>query len=59
MGFNFLTLLSQFNEFKKIISGQDPAALLDNEIKKRGLTKQQFNELLDQARQISKYLGLK
>lgn len=61
MGLNFLTILSQFNQFQQMLnsSGQNPKDLFDQELRKRNISPDKLQELINQAKTMSKLFGLK
>lgn len=64
MGFNFsnpIELITQFNQFKRWLSNcqQDPKKLLMDELKKRNVSDNDLEQLMQTANQLKNVLGVK
>ena len=59
MSLNFFELMSKYNQFQKMLkqSNQDPRKLLDEELKRRNISPQQLQDLIQQAQQMQKLFG--
>lgn len=59
MGLNFFELMSKYNQFQQMLkqSNQDPRKMLDEELKRRNISPQQLQDLIQQAKQMQKLFG--
>lgn len=59
MGLNFFELMSKYNQFQQMLkqSNQDPRKMLDDELKRRKISPQQLQDLIQQAQQMQKLFG--
>lgn len=59
MGLNFFELMSKYNQFQQMLkqSNQDPRKMLDDELKRRNISPQQLQNLIQQAQQMQKLFG--
>lgn len=61
MGLNILTLLQNYSAFKQMIakSTLSPEEMLNQELNRRGVNRQQFEEMIKQAQTLAKLFGIK
>lgn len=61
MGFNFFELMNKWNQFQQMLqhSGKNPQQLLEEELKKRNISSEQLNQMIEQAKQFEKLLNVK
>lgn len=61
MGFNFFELMSKYNQFQQMLKtcNKNPEQLLEEELKRRNISPQQLNDLVEQAKQMKKILNVK
>lgn len=53
---NPLQMLQEFNKFKQQMAGVDPQQAVMNLLKSGKMTQEQFEQLKEQAKQLSRYL---
>lgn len=59
MGLNIFELMQKYSQFQQFLKqcNRNPADLLNEELKRRGISQQQLQELLNQAKGLQNILG--
>ena len=53
---NPMNMLQQFNQFRQQMAGKDPEAIVKNMLSTGQMSQQQYEQLANQARQLSQFL---
>ena len=50
------SMMDRFNQFRRQMEGRDPQKMIDELISSGRMSKQQYEQLMQQAQQLSKFL---
>lgn len=61
MGFNFFELLNKYNQFQQFMkyTTETPEKLLEEELKRRNVTPEELQQMIQEAKQFKKLFGSK